>query len=108
GRRIRSPLGGWGDGTTYVTGSGADAQRWLGRGPAVERAIVNRFAHVGGLEGGRAVQVRDGAGDLEHPVVGAGGEAQTGDGSLEQRIGAVGNPAVGAQVARRHVGVGVD
>jgi hypothetical protein len=53
-------------------------------------------------------QVRDGAGDLEDPMVRAGREPEPGEGVLHQGIGLGAHAAARAQVARGHAGVGVE
>ena len=54
-----------------------------------------------------AGQVGDGASDLENAVVGAGGETQAADGLPEQPFDRLSDGTVAPQVARGHVGVGV-
>src|SRR2546422_10200837 len=65
---------------------------WAARLPQpapVQAAVLNRLAHVFGLEAGRAVQVGDRAGDLENAVIGAGRQAEPRDRGAQQRVGAV-------------------
>src|SRR2546426_12824297 len=72
---------------------------WAARLPQpapVQTAVLNRLAHVFGLEAGRAVQVGDRAGDLENAVIGAGRQAEPRDRGAQQRVGAVRHAAEGA------------
>src|SRR3989441_13358208 len=73
---------------------------WAARLPQpapVQAAVLNRLAHVFGLEAGRAVQVGDRAGDLENAVIGAGRQAEPRDRGAQQRVGAVRQAAEGAR-----------
>src|SRR6266581_7492481 len=74
----------------------------------IEAAILNRLAHMLRLQVRHAVEVGDGAGDLEDSVIGPRGQGEPRDRRAEQGVGAVRHAAEGADVARRHVGVGVD
>jgi len=53
-------------------------------------------------------QVGDGAADLEDAVVGTGGEPQPGDGVTEEPLDRLRERAVPTEIARGHVGVGVE
>ena len=61
---------------------------------AVERAVLDCFAEVLGLDVGGVVEVGDGAGDFQDAVVGAGGKAEARDGALEEFFTIGGNGAV--------------
>src|SRR6058998_1217178 len=76
--------------------------------PPVQTAVLNRLAHVLGLEVGRPFEVGQGAGDLENPVIRPRGQGEPRDRRAQQRVGAVRHAAEDADVPRRHVGVGVD
>src|SRR5256885_2857386 len=80
----------------------------LTQSPPIQAAILDRLAHVARRQGCGALEIGDGAGDLENPVVRPGGEREPGDRSPQQRIGAIGDAAEGADVAWGHVRVGVD
>jgi len=56
----------------------------------VQAPVLDGFRDVVGLDGLGVREVRDGARDLEHPVVGAGGEVEFFDGLLEQGLGGIG------------------
>src|ERR1700674_5452798 len=56
------------------------------REPAVERPVLNRLGDVGGAEVGGALEVGQGAGDLEDAVEGAGGEAEALEGLVEEAV----------------------
>src|SRR5207249_8519451 len=57
--------------------------------PPVQTAVLNRLAHVLGLEVGRPFEVGQGAGDLENPVIRPSGQCQPRDRRAQQRVGAV-------------------
>src|SRR5436190_21478574 len=57
--------------------------------PPVQTAVLNRLAHVLGLEVGRPFEVGQGAGDLENPVIRPRGQGEPRDRRAQQRVGAV-------------------
>ena len=72
---------------------------------AVEGAVLDGFAEVGGGDAGLAGEVGDGARDLQDAVVGAGGEAELVDGCVEELLRRVVEAAVLLHVLRSHVSV---
>jgi hypothetical protein len=44
--------------------------------PSLPRPVLERFGEVGGFDVVGTGEVGDGAGELEHPVIAAGGELQ--------------------------------
>jgi len=82
----------------------------LASGPqlAVERTVLDRLRDMFSGDGFRAGQVGDGAGDLEHPVVGAGAEVQIGHGKLQEFEDGRFQPAVLLELARVHARVARD
>ena len=79
----------------------------LASGPqlAIEGAVLDRLRDMFSGDGFRAGQVGDGAGDLEHPVVGAGAEVQIGHGKLQEFEDGRFQPAVLLELARVHARV---
>ncbi len=75
---------------------------------AVEGPVLDGFGEVGDGEVLGAFEIGDGAGDFEDAIVGAGGEALLLHGALEQPLGVGAELAVGANLARGHLRVGVD
>jgi hypothetical protein len=75
--------------------------------PAIQAPILNGLADVGGPQIGRAIQIGDRPGDLEHPVVRPRGEPQPVDCVAEQRLDQAARAAMAPEVARGHVGVGM-
>src|SRR5229473_8589194 len=75
--------------------------------PPVEAPILNRLAHMLRLKVRRSLEVSDGAGDLENPVIGPRRQREPRDRRAQQRVGAVRYATERADVARRHVRVGV-
>src|SRR5207253_8210735 len=57
--------------------------------PPVQTAVLNRLAHVLGLEVGRPFEVGQRAGDLENPVIRPRGQGEPRDRRAEQRVGPV-------------------
>ena len=55
-----------------------------------------------------AFKIGDGARDFKNAIVGAGGQALLLHGALEQPLGVGAQLAVGANLARSHLRVGVD
>ena len=72
----------------------------------VQRAVLDGLEDVGGADVLRLVEVGEGAGDLENPVVGAGREVEVLHGLLEEGGGLVVELAVGLDEAGGHGGVG--
>src|SRR5712691_8111311 len=79
----------------------------LRQSPSVETAVLNGLAHMLRLEVRRPLEVGEGAGDLENPVIGPCRQREPRDRRAEQRVGTVRHAAEDADVPRRHVGVGV-
>jgi hypothetical protein len=52
----------------------------------IQRSVLDRFADVVGGDGAAAVEVRDGAGDLQDSGVGARAQAQAVDRQLQQPL----------------------
>ncbi len=73
----------------------------------IEGAILNGLADVPGLDGTGTGEVGDGAGQLEHPMTGAGGEPEPVDGRAQQASNGGGLVAMAPQLSSRHVGVGM-
>ena len=71
------------------------------------RPILQRFREVVGLDGVAAVEVGDGAGELEDAVKGAGAELELRHRRLDQRLPRLVELAVLAHLGRSHVGVGL-
>ena len=71
------------------------------------RPILQRFREVVGLDGVAAVEVGDGAGELEDAVKGAGAELELGHRRLHERFARLVELAVLAHLGRSHVGVGL-
>src|SRR3989449_11282117 len=65
----------------------------LPRASPVEAAVLNRLAHVLGLQSRRAIQVSDRAGDLEDAGIGPRRQAEPRDLGAPPRVGAVPHPA---------------
>jgi hypothetical protein len=63
---------------------------------------------VGGLDFFAAGEVGDGAADFEDAAVGAGAQAQFVDGGFEQSFRSVVHGAIALDIARAHLGVGMD
>jgi hypothetical protein len=63
---------------------------------------------VGGLDFFGAGEIGDGAADFEDPTVGAGAQAQFVDGGFEQSFRVVIHGAIPLDIARAHLGVGMD
>src|SRR5712691_1275890 len=81
---------------------------WLYSGnlkSAVEAPILDRLGHVGDADGRLTGKVRDGAGELQHAVVGARGEVKLGDRLLQQRARLVLDGAEPLDVAGAEPGV---
>src|SRR3989442_1025991 len=76
--------------------------------PPVEAAVLNGLAHMLRLEVRRTLQVGEGAGDLENPVIGPGRQREPRDRRAQPRVGAVRYATERADVARGHVRVGID
>lgn len=52
----------------------------------VEASVLDGFRHVGGLDVAAAVQIRDGARHLQHPIVAPGRESQPLEGRPQQPL----------------------
>src|SRR5579885_70092 len=74
----------------------------------VERPILDGLRDVRGGDGFGAIEVGDRAGDLENAVVGAGGEAEAGHGTLKQALAVRRDVAVFPDLARAHLRVAVN
>src|SRR5213594_4417987 len=85
-----------------------DMSNTLPQPSPVQTAVLNRLADVLRLEVGRPLEVGEGAGDLENPVIRPRGQGEPRDRRAQQGVGAVRHAAEDADVPRRHVGVGVD
>ena len=75
---------------------------------AVQHAVLDRFGDVVGGDGLRALQVRDGAGDLERPVVGPCREPQLRDRLPQELLSLRIRNAVPPYLPVPHLGVAVD
>lgn len=75
---------------------------------AVEAAVLNGLGDVLRADAGLAVEVGDGAGELDDAVVGAGGEAEALHGHFEQFGAGVVEDAEFLEEGRGHLGVAVD
>ena len=76
--------------------------------PSIQTSILDRFGDVGGLNFFRAGKVGDGAADLEDAAVGAGAQAQFVDGGFEKFFAAAVDQAVALEIARAHLGIGMN
>src|SRR6266404_5534568 len=76
--------------------------------PPVEAPILNRLAHMLRLKVRRSLEVSDGAGDLENPMIGPRRQREPRDRRAQQRVGAVRYATERADVARGHVRIGID
>ena len=70
------------------------------------RPVLERLGDVGCGDAFLGGEIGDGAGQFEHPVIGAGGETHLAHGRPEQRFTRVVEGGVGAKLLRSHVGVG--
>src|SRR5208282_2173071 len=77
--------------------------RFVLRGGAVERAILNRLADVMRGDRGGAVEIGYRARDFQDARVGARAQAEAVEGELEQALPARLDLAVEAEVARAHL-----
>src|SRR6267154_759748 len=68
--------------------------------PPVEAPILNGLAHMLRLEVRSSLEVSDGAGDLENPVIGPRRQREPRDRRAQQRVGAVRYATERADVAR--------
>src|SRR6185503_17394425 len=75
---------------------------------AVQGAVLDGLGEVRDGEMVGSVEVRDGAGYLEDPVVGAGGESLLLHGSLEEAFGVGAELAMSTDLAGGHLSVGED
>src|SRR5882724_3653936 len=73
----------------------------------VEGAVLDRLAHVERLDRFALAEVGDRPRELEHPVVGAGREPETGDGIAEEIFDRLLDLAPPSEIPRSHVRVGV-
>lgn len=71
----------------------------------VQRSVLNRFGHVGGIDRLFPGQVGDGAGQFEDAVMGTGGEAQGVEGLFQEVSRLPIQLAVGAYMGWGHGGV---
>jgi hypothetical protein len=83
-------------------------QQYLCPVAAVERAVLDGFGQMGDGQVLGAFEVGDGAGHFEDAIVRARGEALLLHGALQQALGIGAQFAVGANLARGHLRVGVD
>lgn len=74
----------------------------------VEGAVLDCFGEVRDLDGLCGLEVGDGARDFEDAVMGAGTHSLLEHGALEKALGIRAEFAVGADLARGHLRVGVD
>jgi len=74
----------------------------------IQTSILDRLGEVGGLNTLLALKVGDGAGGLEHPRVGPGGEAEFIDGQFQQFLARLFNLAELLDMAVGHLGIAVD
>jgi hypothetical protein len=73
---------------------------------AAPRPVLQGLGKVGRLDAGSAGQVGDGAGELEHPVVGAGRELELAHGRFHQALAGVVQAAPAPDLGRAHLAVG--
>ena len=69
---------------------------------------MDRFGNVGHGDGGGGFEVGNGAGYFEDAIVSTGAEALLLHRALEESFGIGGELAKGADLLRRHLGVGED
>jgi len=74
---------------------------------AVERAVLDGFGDVLGLDGCSAAQIGDSTGDLQDAVVGAGAEAEALDGELHETLASSIQRAVTTYLPGVHLGIAV-
>jgi hypothetical protein len=75
---------------------------------AVEGAVLNGFRDMAYGDGGLSIEVRNGAGDLQYPIVRARTQALLLHRSLQQTFGFRRELTVGADLASMHLRVGKD
>lgn len=80
----------------------------LAPGGAVEVAVADGFADVGGEDAGLAGEVGDGAGDLEDAVIGAGAHVEACHGVAQHAERLALGAGVGVEQTRVHLGVAED
>ena len=71
----------------------------------VEAAILDGFGRMRGADRVLAGEIRDGARELEHAVIGAGRQVEPRDGLLEKRLGGILGGAIFFQLARAELAV---
>src|SRR2546427_3231257 len=72
---------------------------------AVERAIVDGFGNVSGIDFVGIFEVSDRAADFQNAIVGSRGETQTGHGAFQHRLAFGVNATVKTNQTRRHCGI---
>ena len=73
---------------------------------SIEIAVLDGLGHDRGADGVLAVQIRDGAGNLEDTIVGPGRESEFFHRGLQEGLGGFIQDAVFPQFLRAHLGVG--
>ena len=72
---------------------------------AIEEAVLDGLTDVMGTQAGGSLQVGDGSGDLEHPIVSSGRERQTGHGFSKNPGGLIVQGAPTPDLSGSHLAV---